>query len=70
MKQRGPYSLLVAFQFDPSIWREIANGHCPQEVRAAHDRVARNPAVIHRIELHDLTGPLETIWAADWEHKL
>jgi hypothetical protein len=28
--------------------------------------IARNPRSINRIELHDTTGCLETIWASHW----
>jgi hypothetical protein len=44
----------------------VAEGNNPSEVRAAEARVSRNPRVIDRIELHDLTGPLETLWSRSW----
>lgn len=65
VEPRGPYSLIVTFTH--GVKKEIANGHDPQAVRAAESRVARNPAVIDRIELRDLDSVLETIWSRTWE---
>lgn len=61
----GPYVLLVKFT-DGDRWKEIERGHNPNVVYAAHNKVARNPRVIDRIEFHDGTGCLETIWSRDW----
>jgi hypothetical protein len=47
-------------------WQEIENCHNPQHARDAHNRVARNPKVIDRIELHDHEGSIETIWSRSW----
>lgn len=61
---RLPYSLIVFWQDGR---REIvAEGHDPPAVSRQERTIARNAAVIRRIELHDLTGCLETLWAADW----
>lgn len=64
-RQFGPYALTVEFCHGET--REIMRGHNPIEVRNAHERVARNPAVISRIVLTDNSGPLETIWSRDWQ---
>ena len=61
----GPYRLLVTFS-DGRILT-LASGHNPQDVRRAEQRVSRNPNVIARVELVDLTGPLETIWDSSWK---
>jgi hypothetical protein len=61
---KGPYSLVIVWKH--GVESVQANGHNPQLVRAAESQITRNSRVISRIELRDLTGPLETIWAADW----
>ena len=58
-----PYSVIV-------YWRDgrmevVARSHNPC-VLAEAPTVARNPAAIRRIEMHDLTGCLETVWDASW----
>lgn len=58
--ETGPYTLKVKFTHGKELIQ--ARGHNPQTVREAHTRVSRNPKVIESIELHDLTGCLETIW--------
>ena len=60
----GPYSLVAVMTAGHEI--TIARGHCPRSVRTAHNRVSRNPAAVSRIELRDLTGTLETVWAKTW----
>jgi hypothetical protein len=62
---KGPYSLRAVFADGRT--QIVETGHAPMDVRSAESRVSRNPRVIARIELHDLTGRLETIWAASWE---
>jgi hypothetical protein len=64
MTQRGPYSLMV--HWNDGRVTEQANGHSPTIVREAEQQVTRNPRVISRIVLVDLTGPLDTIWSKDW----
>ena len=59
-----PYKLVALFTFGKRL--VIAAGHNPTVVREAESRVARNPKVIDRIVLEDLTGPLETIWSREW----
>lgn len=62
---RDPYSLVCTFTSGVEI--VCASGHDPVTVREAESRIARNPAAIARIELRDLTGPLETLWANTWD---
>ena len=62
---RYPYTLVAVFTHGHEV--PVKSGHCPVEVREAERRVARNPQAIKRIELRDLDGCLETIWANDWE---
>ena len=64
MELTGPYQLVCRFQ--NGLERVIEAGHNPSVVRNAHNRISRNPAMVARIELRDLTGPLETIWSASW----
>jgi hypothetical protein len=42
-----------------------AQSDCADDLRQAH-QVARNPRSIKRIELHDRSGVLATIWASHW----
>lgn len=37
----------------------------PTDLRGA-PMIARNPRAINRIEVHDRTGCLETVWASHW----
>lgn len=60
-----PYRLVAVFTHGRELI--VASGHSPSIVRAAEDRIARNPLVIARIELRDGSGVLETIWANTWE---
>lgn len=65
MARSYPYTLVAIFVQGHEI--HVQSGHNPMEVRAAAERVSRNPKVIRRIELRDLTGVLETIWANTWD---
>lgn len=63
---RKPYSVVVFWQDGR---RTIAaESHSPPELAGA-PMVARNPAAIRRIEIHDLHGSLETVWDANWENS-
>jgi hypothetical protein len=58
-----PYRIII-------FWKDgrrttAAESHAPTALAGA-PMVARNARVIRRIELHDLTGSLETIWDASW----
>jgi hypothetical protein len=59
-----PYSIVVLWQDGRS--EIVATSHNPLELANA-PMVSRNPRVINRIELHDLTGCLETVWSAEWQ---
>ena len=65
MAVKAPYSLVVKFR-DGRV-ETIASGHDPVATRRNESRVSRNSELIARIELHDLSGALETIWAASWD---
>ena len=46
---------------------EAVPTHVPSIAQHQADRVAYNPSSIRRIEIHDLTSCLETVWDASWE---
>jgi hypothetical protein len=63
-ERRGPYSLIVRFAQGHE--QVIFTSHNPVAARAAEGNVSRNPRTVAQIELHDLTGRLETIWSRNW----
>ena len=59
-----PYRLIAVFQTGYDVL--IEEGDDPVSVRAAHTKVSRNRKAVSRIELHDPSGCLETIWQFNW----
>lgn len=66
MENRPPYRVIVTWQNGTRTI--VAESPNPTELAGA-PTVSRNPRVIKRIEIHDLTGPLETVWDASWENS-
>lgn len=62
---RKPYFIRLTWQNGHV--SEVGQSHNPSETREyGYCKISRHPRVVKRVEMFDLTGPLEAIFDADW----